>query len=259
MINFYGFIRSLFFVMCFGAANAFACDAPSDAPYPPLAVDGGMVVFSSIAVLEDEGKPNPEMGLGISFLDCSTGIMKLIARLPYVADPGEVQDAFTETLVSGDKELFVIHSAPIRAFTGISYGSDYFSVLAFHKTEEGFTPDKKLTDYFGSGADVLSPDNESDDRPIFTYPFKTRDSVVSQLSSKNYRNWESGDFSELVVNKKTSIYSSQSMMNATKMYLIKGDKVKRESVSAGWVYILYATAKKKEIRGWVPCVNVDGC
>ncbi|MCU1749388.1 hypothetical protein NTD87_07945 [Pseudomonas sp. 6D_7.1_Bac1] len=258
MICFQGVMRLLVSVIFFGASYAFACEAPKDAPYPPLAVEGGVIVFSSIAVLEDEGKPNPEMGLGVSFLDCSTGITKFISRLPYVADPGEVRDVFTENVVSGENELFVIHSAPIRAFTGVSYGSDYFSVMVFHKAEGGFTLDKKLTDYFGSGADVLSPD-DNDDKPIYTYPFKTRDAVVSQLASKNYRGWASDNLPDLNVNKKTSIYSLKSMATDTKMYLVKGDKVKQEAVSAGWVSILYTTAKKKEIRGWVLCENVDGC
>ncbi|MFJ2364911.1 hypothetical protein ACIPIN_14660 [Pseudomonas sp. NPDC087697] len=258
MILFQRLARFLAFVIFCGASYAFACEAPNEAPYPPLAVEGGMIVFSSIAVLEDEGKPNPEMGLGVSFLDCSTGIAKFISRLPYVAGPGEVRDVFTENVVNGDKELFVIHSAPIRAFTGISYGSDYFSVMVFHKVEGGFTSDKKLTDYFGSGADVLSPD-DNDDKPIYTYPFKARDAVVSQLASKNYRGWASGNLPDLNVNKKTSIYSLKSMASDTDMYLIKGDKVKQEAVSAGWVSIVYTTAKKKEIRGWVLCENVDRC
>lgn len=258
MILFKCFRRLLVFLIFFGASYASACEAPSEAPYPPLAIEGGMIFFSSIAVLEDEGKPNPEMGLSVSFLDCSTGIKEFIARLPYVADPGEVRDAFTGSVLNGDKELFVIHSAPIRAFTGINYGSDYFSVMVFHKTKEGFTSDKKLTGYFGSGADVISS-GDNGDKKIYTYPFKTRSAVVSQLSSKSYRGWASENLPELVVNKKTSIYSLQSMASATKMYLIKGDKVKQEAVSAGWISILYITAKKKEIRGWVPCENVDGC
>lgn len=258
MVFFQGFMRLLVLVIFFGASYTFACEAPKDAPYPPLAVEGGMIVFSSIAVLEDEGKPNPEMGLGVSFLDCSTGITKFISRLPYVADPGEVRDVFTANVVNSDKELFVIHNAPIRSYTGISYGSDYFSVMAFHKIEGEFTPDEKLTDYFGSGADVLSS-NDNDDQPIYTYPFKIRDAVVSQLASKNYRGWASGKLPDLNVNKKTSIYSLKSMATDTKMYLVKGDKVKQEAVSAGWISILYTTTKKKEIRGWVLCENVGGC
>lgn len=251
-------MRVFFAVVLLVAPYAFACDAPKDLTYPPFSVDGGFIVVSPIPVLEDEGKQNPEMGLGISFLNCSTGMLKLVARLPYVADPGEVRDVFTEPVASGENELFVIHSAPIHAFTGVTYGSDYFSVMVFHKVGEDYSADKELTGYFGSGADVLSPD-ENEDKRIYTYPYKARDVIVSHLSSKNYRSWASGGLLDLVVNRKTFIYSLMSPASVTKMYLIKGDKVKQEAISAGWVSILYTTAKKKEIRGWVPCESVDGC
>ncbi|NUU38173.1 hypothetical protein HNQ83_24340 [Pseudomonas sp. C2B4] len=198
------------------------------------------------------------MGLGVSFLDCSTGITKLIARLPFLADPGEVRDVFTANVANGDNELFIIHSAPIRAYTGVNYGSDYFSVMAFHKNEGGFTIDKKLTDYFGSGADVMPP-NDNESTPIYTYPFKTRHSVTSQLSSKNYLNWANDELLELTVNQKTYIYSFQAIAGITRMYLIKGDKITQKTISAGWIQFLYTTANKKEIHGWIPCKNADGC
>lgn len=251
-------MRVLFSAVLLVAPYAFACNAPENLTYPPFSVNGGIVIVSPTPVLEDEGKQNPEMGLGISFLNCSTGALKLVARLPYVADPGEVRDIFTAQVASGEVELFVIHSAPIRAFTGVTYGSDYFSVMAFHKVDEGYSSDKELTGYFGSGADVLSQD-EDEDKRIYTYPYKTRDLVVGQLLSKNYLSWAGGGLLDLIVNKKTFLYSLMSPASITKMYLIKGDKVKQEAISAGWISILYTTAKKKEIRGWVPCENVDGC
>ena len=113
--------------------HTYACETnEGDASYSPLPVDGGFLVFSPVGVLEDEGKPNPEMGIGLSFIDCSAGTKKLIARLPYVAGPGEVQDVFWADVESGSKARVIIHSAPIRAFTGVSYGNDYFSVMVFH-------------------------------------------------------------------------------------------------------------------------------
>jgi hypothetical protein len=257
MMIFQRFIHLLSLLFFFAASKGLACEAPDDAPYPPLALEGGMMVFSLMAVLEDEGKPNPEMGLAVSFLDCSTGITKVIARLPYVADPGEVRDAFGANAVGGETSLFVIHSAPVRAYTGTIYGSDYFSVMVFKKTETGFALDKKLSDYFGSGADVLSPDGN--DKPVYTYPFKFQEAVISQLRSENYHAWASGALPELTVNKKTPIYYLKSLASDTKMYLIKGDKVKQEAASAGWISISHITANKKEIRGWVPCENVGGC
>jgi hypothetical protein len=43
------------------------------------------------------------------------------------------------------------------------------------------------------------------------------------------------------------------------MYLVPGDKVDVEMISAGWVLMRYMTANKREIKGWVMCSDLDGC
>ncbi|MEE5062374.1 hypothetical protein V2J93_26700 [Pseudomonas alliivorans] len=242
----------------FVAFSTFACEAPKDTLYQPLRVGGGYIVVKSTPVIEDEGKANPEMGLGITFLDCNAGEERFIARLPYIADPGEVVDAFLAKTGNGSKDVFIIHSSPIRAFTGVSYGSDYFSVMVFRKALSGYELDKKNTDYFGSGADVVLRDGDTDE-PVYTYPYKNRNAVMAQLASENYSRWLKGENLELEVTKKTSIYSSAAIANKTKMYLAKGDKVNQEAVSAGWISIVYKSTKGKEIRGWVLCESVSGC
>lgn len=250
-------LQVMIFLLSLSVSFVYACEPPKEAPYPPLLVEGGMIVFDSVAVLEDEGKSDPEMGLRVSFLNCSTGVIQFISRLPFIADTGNVQDAFLKDIRGGDY-LFVIHSAPIRAFTGVRHGSDYFSVLVFQRTGSGFVFDKKLTDYFGSGADTLSQDVD-DDKIIYSYPYKNRDAVIEKVESKSFNSWLSGDLVEFTVKQKTSIYSSGNMVDDTKMYLISGDKVKVEAISAGWVSMLYTTTKGKKIRGWVLCNNLNGC
>ncbi|EIK93159.1 hypothetical protein PMM47T1_28251 [Pseudomonas sp. M47T1] len=210
------------------------------------------------AVLEQQGVPNPEMGLSVSFLDCSTGVSKFVERLPYIADAGQIQDAFLARTSKDEQEVFLIHSVPFRASGGVSLGSDYFTVLVYRRTDDGFVQDKKLTEYFGSGADIISI-RDDDEKTLYSYPFKTQEDIKRQLSSDNYHSWFTGMPIERVVNSKASIYSMQSTSGDTGMYLVKGDRVKQERYSAGWVYILYVTAKKKEIRGWVLCERINGC
>ncbi|NVZ57948.1 hypothetical protein HX797_16920 [Pseudomonas edaphica] len=236
----------------------YACEPAKRSSYPQLAIDGGFIIFHAVAVLEDEGEPSPEMGIGISFLNCANGEENFIARLPYVADPGEVQDAFIADSANGKDELFVIHSAPIRAFTGINYGSDYFSVMAFRREEDRYSLDKNLTEYLGSGADVV--DRQGDvDVPIYIYPYKSRAAVFLKLSSRSYLDWANKIARNLTVIDRAEIYSSMSIANSTEMYLVKGDRVRLEQVSAGWGYILYVTAKGKEIHGWILCEKLGGC
>lgn len=251
-------IKLVCILVCVYTPNSYACESDAKSSYPPLTIDGGSLVFEPVAVLEDVGKPDPEMGIGLSFLDCSTGIKTFIARMPYVADPGEVQDAFLVSIAGDRQELFIIHSAPVRAFTGVSYGSDYFNVMAFNKRGTIFTFDKAISDYFGAGADVVIH-REENDVPVYTYPFKTQEKIVEQLKSDRFRDWYNHALPELTVVDKAFIYSSMAIADRSKMYLVKGDRVKQEAVSAGWISILYKTAKGKDIRGWVLCEAVGGC
>jgi hypothetical protein len=238
--------------------HIFACEAPNNPPFPPLSIEGGMVIFGTRAVLEQEGRPNPDMGLSINFLDCNTGSLKLVDRLPFLAEPGEIHDAFLANTTTRNQEIFIIHSVPFPSSGGVSLGSDYFTILVYHRDGIGFSLDRKLTDYFGSGADIVSF-NGDDETQLYTYPYKAKESILQQLKAQSYKDWRSGSSVTLAVNKKTYIYTAQSPASRTGMYLIKGDQVFQENVSAGWISIRYTTAKKKDIRGWVLCTDVSGC
>lgn len=227
-------------------------------PFPPLAVSGGMIVFGMKPVLEQEGSPDPDMGLSLSFLDSSTGTLKFVERLPYIADAGQIQDAFMVNTAEDQKELFIIHSVAFRASGGVSLGSDYFTVLVYRRENGSFVQDKALSEYFGSGADILSIQGDVE-RSLYTYPFKTRGDILRQLTRVSYHQWVAGGPIERTVGAKTSIYSMQSTSGDTGMYLIKGDRVLQEKFSAGWVSIRYVTKKNKEIRGWVLCEDIGGC
>lgn len=227
-------------------------------PFPPLPVSGGMIVFGMKPVLEQEGSPHPDMGLSISFLNSSTGALEFVERLPYIADAGQIQDAFMANTSEDAQELFLIHSVPFRASGGVSLGSDYFTVLAYRRENGSFVQDKALSEYFGSGADIIKFRGNVESN-IYTYPFKTRKDILRQLTRTSYRQWAAGMPITRTVGAKVPIYSMQSTSGETGMYLIKGDRVLQEKFSAGWVSIRYVTKKNKEIRGWVLCEGISGC
>lgn len=259
MNDFFMFIRVLLFVMTVCTTRTQACEMDrASGSYPPLLVDGGFLVFGPIEVLEDEGKLDPEMGIGVSFIDCSTGTRSFIARLPYVADPGEVKDAFLLKTLSDDKEVFVIHSAPIHAFTGVSYNSDYFSVIVFNRENGKFFIDRKLTDYFGSGADIVIYGDDGD-TPIYTYPYKLRGAVVDKLNAESYKHWFDGSIQEVTITSDVLLYSTMTVADPTEIHLMKGSKIVKESISAGWAHVLYKSVIGKEVRGWILCEDIGGC
>lgn len=252
------FISSFLLVILFGVQFAFACEAPNSNSYPPLSVNGGWIIFNEVELPDQKDQQTQVMGLGISYADCSSRETKLISRLPYLTDLGKIQDAFMWNIIEGQQELFVIHSVPIRSATGMGYASDYYSVLAFSRNRDNFMIDQALSDYLGRGADVIDI-NSDDDKMLYVYPYKTKNSITTELSSSNYKEWKRKEMPERIIAKKATIYSSQSMADATKMYLVPGDRVRVEDIAAGWLSVRYITAKKSEIRGWILCSNVKGC
>ncbi|WKW30617.1 hypothetical protein KIH13_16995 [Pseudomonas viridiflava] len=106
-----------------------------------------------------------------------------------------------------------------------------------------FLIDEKLSSYFGYGTDIYDKNYKG---LIYTFPYKTESSIVSKLSSEEFISWSSGDTQNLRINKKTYIYSSPVIGDVTKMYLVAGDEVKQEAVEAGWVSMVYTSAKGKK-------------
>lgn len=187
-------------------------------------------------------------------------MQQFISRLPYLTEPGHIHAAFMEKEVEGRMIAFVIHRVPIRSATGMGYASDYYSVFAFSRAGDNFSLDRRLSDYFGQGADVLDLDDESnDDRFVYLFPYKTKESIVRKLRSDEYRSWMDKKNQNFTVINKASIYSERSTGSATKMYLVPGDRVKVEVIEAGWISMSYLARKGIEINGWLMCSDVVGC
>ncbi|MFJ2364912.1 hypothetical protein ACIPIN_14665 [Pseudomonas sp. NPDC087697] len=246
------------FLFVFYAINSLACESPKSDAFPAVKTDGGFVVFNNAPLAGEDGQDSDDIAIEVDFVNCADGVKKRIGGLPFLAATGNVKAAFlADDKVDAKPKLFVIHSVEIRADTGVKYLGDYYTVHVYSNTPSGYVRDERLSNYFGVGGDIASDADES--VLAYRYPYKTADEIITRINSVAYKKWADKEVVKLTISKKTSIYSSANLFDTTKMYLIKGDSVLQESVEAGWIEIMFKTSKGKEIRGWVQCVNTDGC
>ncbi|EJM20897.1 hypothetical protein PMI21_00828 [Pseudomonas sp. GM18] len=234
------------------------CEPPKSEAFPALNTDSGSIVFNYAKLPEEEPQGSDDVAIDVDFVNCADGSKKNMGGLPFLAATGRVQAAFfAQAEPEAEPVLFVIHAVGIRAYTGVNYLGDYYTVHAYSPTPTGYVRDERLSNYFGNGGDIAR-DAESEEL-VYTFPYKTTGDIVAKLNSAAYKRWAAGDRVTLTINKKTPIYSSPVLADMTKMYLIKGDSVLQEGVEAGWLKIMFKTPKGKAIRGWVQCNDADGC
>lgn len=234
------------------------CKPPKSEASPALNTDSGTIVFNYTKLPVDESQDPDEKAIDVDFVNCADGKKTNIGGLPFLAATGRLQAAFlAQAKPDTAPMLFIIHAVGIRAYTGVNYLGEYYTVHAYSHTAKGYVRDERLSNYFGNGGDIAR-DVESEEL-VYTFPYKTADDIVAKLNSAAYKHWAAGDKVTLTINKKTSIYSSPILADVTKMYLIQGDSVLQEGVESGWVKILFKTPKGKSIRGWVQCGDASGC
>ncbi|MCO8309940.1 hypothetical protein [Pseudomonas mandelii] len=243
--------------LCLLAMNSFACESGKSDAFPALKAEDGFIVFNNEPLVDEGGQETEDVAIGVEFVPC-VGNKKRIAGLPFLAATGTVKAAFFEnSKTDGTPKLFIIHGVEIRSDTGVNYKGDYYSVHVFSRGAAGYVRDDRLSNYFGAGGDITSEPGGL--VLVYNFPYKTADEISKKINSNAYKQWVDGNVVKLTMNKKTPIYSSANLSDITKMYLIKGDIVLQEAVEAGWIQIMFKTAKGKEIRGWVQCVDTSSC
>lgn len=242
-------------LVSFHAVSSSACEAPESKAFPPLDTGNGYIVFNEVPLLGGDGVASvDETSIDVGFVSCADGTEKRISGLPFLAATGRVRAAFfSDAKDGGSPKLFIIHSVEISSDTGVRYSGEYYTVHVYSKSSSGYRRDERLSNYFGTGGDVLSDGSETDLK--YEFPYKTSSEIIERLSSGSYRKWLVGEPVKLEVDRKTFIYSAPNTADVTRMYLVKGDVVLQEDVGGGWVKIMFKSAKNKEIRGWI--ISID--
>lgn len=183
---------------------------------------------------------------------------KQVAELPYLGDPGKVESAFLEDAnFDGISELFVTHRTTLYSDAGTSYGSDYFTTLVYRRwLPEKYELDERISNYFGSGADILS--SPMNDDLIYKHPYKFKAQVDSELDSARYRAWLEQKRVVTRIMRKTYLYDQANTADKTTSYLVAGDQIQVLDRQAGWLEAVFHN-KKGDIKGWVLCQDTLEC
>jgi len=246
-----------FMFMCVCSQVAYSCTDEKGSGYPSLKADGGFVVFDEVLLGESERTSiqSDEMGINVGFYDCITGTKNLIGELPYLASTGKVEAAFfADANRDGVDELFVLHRVGIRSDTGVLYAGDYYTVLIYSKSSQGYSINNRISNYFGRGGDILADRDESN--LAYEFPYKSEKAIRQKLSATNYLRWLQGNTVEFLTKHKTLLYETPILSDGTINFLPEGTSVIQNEVEAGWISV---TSDRLGDSGWVRCGDIDAC
>lgn len=217
--------------------------------HPPLALGSGIVCFIFQPVTDDLGRTldgeGPQIAVYFTELDKPP---VMAGELPYLATTGRIKDAFVLD-IDQDKRLdvVVIHSAEVRSETDVR--GAFYSVLAFtHKQDGALNLNEQISRWFGSGGDTPQTSGTNG----YVFPYKTRASIQAAAALPLFRLSSVSCPLPGTVNTKAPLYHSPVPQDKTKMYLVKGDKVTIEDVTAGWCEATY-NGGKKPLQMWLHC------
>ena len=243
---------AFFIVLLSFAANSMACEYDKNT----MSIDTkDGVIFVCEDEIETNHTPGPfdvmdkEVALSLMYKK-NGGESYLIKELPYLADTGKVSDIiFNDIDADQEKEIIVIHQVEIRAHTEVSYSSDHYTVQVFKKGSAGrYIYDKKLSNFFGSGADIIDSDTDED---LYVFPFKRRVSILNATKSAVYRALVANQAIQGEATAKIYFHELPNISFKQKLYIIKGDKFETEGFNAGWLLIRYTAKNGHVYSGWV--------
>ncbi|WP_324016526.1 hypothetical protein [Aeromonas hydrophila] len=190
------------------------------------------------------------------FFDDIHGGKYLVDNLPYLSSKGKIHDSFYLNDGELKSRYFVIQQSQIDSDTGMNW-FNYFNVIVFHYVNGRLTKDDKLTSYFGSGGNILTP-NGVDSIP-YSFPYSDKEGIVKSLSKPEFSEWMKGHNVKLKIKSKSYFFPEPLPINKEKAYLVEGDAVLRKKHESGWDYIVYKSAKGREYSGWMPCSSTGSC
>lgn len=196
----------------------------------------------------------------VQLYDCNTHKTTKIDDLSVTRDKGIIKAAFlADANFDGIEELFIIHAMPLPSTAEYYFISDDYRVLIYDINNSLNNSKKEIIKYFNS---ELGIDSKGDDKNIylnFTYPYKTKESITKSLNSNMYKKLQLYKTINIILNKKTFIYTEAHVSYITKMYLIKDDVVQVIDKSGGWLQINFKNPNKGNIKGWIKCQDVNQC
>lgn len=237
-------------------AGSTCSDIRGQQSYPPLDITSGTICFVQEPVLDS--KTRKPIGIdAISLYYISNGGVPIKAEgrgLLYDDTPGKIADAFSSSIGHGrDEVIFVIHSMNVRnSLVEPNSSGKFYSVSVFDLVDKRLRRDERASEWFGEGYSWLSDGRNI----IYTFPYQSKVNVLRGIESPFASLMGGKEKIPAVVVGKSYLFGDSSIKNKTKKYLIKGDRVAVEDVSAGWCRINYSFGRVP-LDMWLMCATLD--
>ncbi|WP_156443094.1 hypothetical protein [Burkholderia sp. RF4-BP95] len=255
MINYY-ICLAIALVSGSACAKNTCADIRGAQGYPPLSVGSGIICF----VREQASDPKTEVQVGaeaISLYYIADGNPPLKAEgrgLLYDDTPGEIVDAFSlEIDQSHRKKIFVIHSMEVRdSIAEQNSSGKFYSVDVFDLAGNILRRNERASDWFGAGYSFLSDGVKI----TYNFPYLTKLDVRRAMESP-FASLMSGDENIPVrVKFKSHLFELPNTGDKTRKYLIEGDRVTVEKVTAGWCKVKLSGGLKP-LKMWLMCSALE--
>lgn len=239
-----------------GHAASTCADIHGQQSYPPLSIKNGTICFVRQPVLDP--KTNAPIGAdAISLYYVSNGNVPLKAEgrgLLYDDTPGEIVDAFPAIVGPHPEEkVFVIHSMDVReSLVEANSSGKFYSVSVFGATGRSLRRDDRASDWFGADYSWLSDGR----RVIYKFPYQSRKDVWQAINSPFALLMSRDEFVPVRLKEKSYLFEGPNIKDATRKYLIGGDRATVDKVTAGWCQVHYSGGAKP-LEMWLMCSALD--
>lgn len=252
--------KTCFFLLGLSTSVAVQASSPCDSiqggqSHKPLRYGDGSICFVEQPVLDKNGKQIDIEAEAINiYFVRDSGDSSKIGELPYLAAKGAIESVFLLDLDNDNhKDIVIIHSVEIGGSVKEPGSSnDYYSVLVFRKTNGLFEFHERASSWYGSGYAWISYNGNIIDK----FPYQNMNSIRQALTSPFASLMFANTTLRANVIRKSGLYEGPVLVDKTKQYLIAGDKVSVDAVTASWCSINY-TGGKRPLQRWMKCDNLN--
>ncbi len=238
-------------------AKSTCSDIPGQQSYPPLRIERGTICFIQESVHDPKtGAPIEASAFSLYYISDGGSPVKAEGRgLLYDDTPGEIVDAFSSrTDRNHGERIFVTHFVKVReSLVEPNSSGKFYSVSVFERMGSTLRRDERSSEWYGADYSWLSDGR----KVIYKFPYQSRTDVRRAIYSPFALLMNREEPIPVTLKEKSYLYNGPNIKNKTKKYLIAGDRVNVDKVTAGWCEVNYSGGAKKPLQMWLMCDALD--
>ncbi|WP_155420166.1 hypothetical protein [Burkholderia cepacia] len=254
-------IKNYFFLLialasCPACAKNTCTDIHGVQSYPPLSIKSGTICFVREQALDPKtGEQVGTEAISLYYIANEKSPLRAEGRgLLYDDTPGEIVDAFSFKINEDYREkIFVIHSMTVRnSLAEPNSSGKFYSVDVFDLTGNVLRRNERASNWFGTGYSFILDRTEV----VYNFPCQSRLDVRRAINSP-FASLMSGDDNIPVRLKfKSHLFELPNISDKTRKFLIEGDRLTVEKVTAGWCQVNYSEGSRP-LDMWLMCSSLE--